>query len=64
MDAAGIDHVALKADLWGLAAASVFPDYDRLPSLAEALLQARFSPTDGGKMLHGNHARVFTTCVA
>lgn len=64
VDAVGIDHVGLGTDLRGLDAASVFPDYDRLPSLAEALLQAGFSPTDAGKILGGNYARVFTICVA
>jgi membrane dipeptidase len=64
VDAVGIDHVGLGTDLRGLGAATVFPDYDRLPALAEALLQAGFSPTDAGKILGGNYARVFTSCVA
>jgi membrane dipeptidase len=64
VDAVGMDHVGLGTDLRGLGAATVFPDYDRLPALAEALLQAGFSPTDAGKILGGNYARVFTSCVA
>ncbi len=62
-DAAGIDHVALGSDMRGLVGASVFPDYDRLPALADALMSAGFGAADAGKVLGGNYARVFAACV-
>jgi membrane dipeptidase len=43
----------------GLVGASVFPDYDQLPALTEALLRAGFSRQDAAKVLGGNYARVF-----
>ncbi len=59
----GVDHVALGSDIRGLTGGSVFPDYDRLPALAEALLDAGFSPDDTAKVLGGNYARVFAASV-
>ena len=47
----------------GLVAASVFPDYDALPGLTQALLDAGFSPGDAGKILGGNYTRVFAACL-
>jgi membrane dipeptidase len=63
VDAVGVDHVGLGTDMRGLVGGSVFPDYDRLPALAEALLGAGFNATDTGKILGGNYARVFETCM-
>jgi membrane dipeptidase len=62
-DAVGVDHVGLGSDMRGLVGPSTFPDYDRLPELAEALLGAGFSLTDSAKILGGNYARVFETCM-
>jgi membrane dipeptidase len=42
---------------------STFPDYDRLPDLADALAHAGFSPADSAKILGGNYARVFEACM-
>jgi len=64
VDAVGVDHVGLGSDMRGLVGRSVLPDYDRLPSLAEALLGAGFSPADTGKILGGNYVRVFEACMA
>jgi membrane dipeptidase len=64
VDAVGVDHVALGTDMRGLVGPSVFPDYDALPALAEALLGAGFNATDTGKILGGNYARVFEACMA
>ncbi len=63
VDVAGIDHVGLGSDMRGLVGGSVFPDYDSLPALADALMNAGFSPADAGKILGGNYARVFRACV-
>jgi len=63
-DTAGIDHVGIGTDLRGLVGATVFPDYDTLPALAEALLQAGLNETETGKVLGGNYARVFTASLA
>jgi membrane dipeptidase len=63
VDAVGVDHVGLGTDMRGLTGPSVLPDYDQLPSLAEALLRAGFSPTDTGKILGGNYVRVFEACM-
>jgi membrane dipeptidase len=62
-DAVGIDHIGLGTDMRGLVGPSTFPDYDRLPALAEALLGAGFSPDDSAKILGGNYARVFEACM-
>ena len=58
VDAVGIDHVGLGSDIRGLVGTSMFPDYDQLPALAEALLDAGFRNEDVGKVLGGNYARV------
>jgi membrane dipeptidase len=58
----GVDHVGLGSDMRGLVSGSVFPDYDRLPDLADALLKAGFNATESGKILGGNYLRVFTAC--
>ncbi|MDR3534089.1 MAG: membrane dipeptidase [Rhodopila sp.] len=63
VDAVGVDHVGLGSDMRGLVGPSVFPDYDRLPDLAEALLRAGFSTADTGKILGGNYVRVFEACM-
>ena len=63
VDAAGIDHVGLGTDQRGLVGPSVLPDYDSLPKLADALLQAGFSAEETGKLLGGNYARVFLASV-
>ncbi len=63
VDAAGIDHVGLGSDIRGLTGPSIFPDYDRTPALADALLRAGFSTADAGKIMGGNYARVFQACV-
>jgi membrane dipeptidase len=63
-EVAGIDHVGLGTDLRGLVGASVFPDYDALPALTEALLEVGFSQQDAGKILGGNYARVFAASLA
>ena len=59
VDAAGIDHVGLGSDMTGLVGPSIFPDYEQLPGLAEALIGVGFSVTDTTKLLGGNYARVF-----
>lgn len=63
VDVAGIDHVGLGSDMRGLTGPSVFPDYDRAPALADALLGAGFSTADAAKIMGGNYARVFQACV-
>jgi len=63
-DVVGVDHVGLGSDMRGLVGASIFPDYDQLPSLAEALIGAGFSGSETSKLLGGNYARVFEACVA
>jgi membrane dipeptidase len=63
VDAVGVDHVGLGTDMRGLVGPSVFPDYDRLPQLAEALSRAGFSPADTAKILGGNYLRVFDACM-
>jgi membrane dipeptidase len=62
-DAVGVDHVGLGSDMRGLVGPSVFPDYDRLPALTDAVLRAGFSPGDASKLLGGNYVRVFQACV-
>jgi len=64
VDAVGVDHVGLGTDMRGLLGPSVFPDYDRLPALADALAAAGFSATDIGKILGGNYVRVFEASMA
>ena len=64
VDVIGIDHVALGSDMRGLVGASVLPNYDRLPGLAQALLEAGFSPVDVGKLLGENYLRVFADSMA
>jgi membrane dipeptidase len=59
----GVDHVGLGSDMRGLVGASIFPEYDQLPDLAEALLRVGFSTAETGKILGGNYARVFAECV-
>jgi membrane dipeptidase len=63
VDAVGIDHVGLGSDMRGLVGPSILPDYDRLPGLAEALIGVGFSVPDTSKILGGNYARVFETCM-
>ncbi len=53
VDVVGIDHVSVGSDMRGLVGASIFPDYDQLPALAEALLGVGFSAGDTGKILGG-----------
>lgn len=62
-DVAGVDHVGLGSDMRGLTGPSIFPNYDRLPALAEALLNTGFSHEDTGKILGGNYVRVFAATV-
>ena len=64
VDAAGIDHVGIGTDLRGLVGGTVFPDYDTLPALTEALLQGGLTETETGKVLGGNYARVFAANLA
>jgi membrane dipeptidase len=64
VDAVGVDHVGLGTDMLGLIVPSVFPDYDSLPELAQALLGAGFNAPETGKILGGNYARVFEACMA
>jgi membrane dipeptidase len=59
VDAVGIDHVGLGSDMRGLVGPSIFPEYDSLPGLASALLDAGFSTMDVVKLLGGNYVRVF-----
>jgi membrane dipeptidase len=61
VDAIGIDHVGLGSDMEGLLGPSVFPDYEHLPALAEALLDVGFHVPETIKILGGNYARVFET---
>jgi len=63
VDVVGVDHVGLGSDMRGLIGPSIFPDYDRLPGLAEALLGVGFTSSDVGKLLGGNYARVFEACM-
>lgn len=58
-DTVGVDHVGLGSDLRGLHNGTVFPDYDSLPALAEALLGVGMNERDVIKVLGGNYARVF-----
>jgi membrane dipeptidase len=64
VDAIGVDHVGLGTDMRGLVGGSVFPDYDSLPDLAQALLTVGFSPPDARKLLGANYARVFAATMA
>jgi membrane dipeptidase len=64
VDAVGVDHVGLGTDMRGLLGPSVFPEYDRLPALADALSGAGFSAPDVAKILGGNYLRVFEACMA
>ncbi len=64
VDAVGIDHVGLGSDMEGLSGASVFPDYEHLPELAQALLGVGFHVPESVKLLGGNYARVFETTLA
>jgi membrane dipeptidase len=63
VQAVGVDHVGLGTDMRGLLGPSAFPDYDRLPALADALAGVGFSATETAKILGGNYARVFEACV-
>ena len=63
VDAVGVDHVGLGTDMRGLVGPSVFPDYDRLPALADALSRAGFSQSDTDKILGENYVRVFKASV-
>lgn len=63
VDAVGVDHVGLGSDMRGLVGPSIFPDYDALPGLTEALFRAGFGAVDVGKVLGGNYVRVFQACV-
>jgi membrane dipeptidase len=63
VEVVGVDHVGLGTDMRGLVGPSTFPDYDRLPQLAEALSGAGFGPADSAKILGGNYARVFEACM-
>lgn len=60
----GIDHVGIGTDLRGLPSGTVFPDYQTLPALAEALLDAGIAEAGLPKILGGNYARVFLASVA
>ncbi len=62
-DVVGIDHVGLGSDMVGLTGPSIFPDYDQLPGLAEALIGIGFNVADTTKLLGGNYARVFAATV-
>jgi membrane dipeptidase len=64
VDAVGIDHVGLGSDMEGLPGPSVFPDYEHLPELAQALLGAGFHVPETVKLLGGNYVRVFETTLA
>jgi membrane dipeptidase len=59
VDVVGIDHVGLGSDMRGLIGASILPDYDQLPGLAEALIGVGFGVADTTKLLGGNYVRVF-----
>jgi membrane dipeptidase len=63
VDVAGIDHVGLGSDMRGLTGPSALPDYDHLPGLAAALLEVGFNVADTTKILGGNYARVFESCM-
>ncbi len=63
VDVVGIDHVGLGSDMTGLVGPSIFPGYDQLPGLSEALIGAGFSIADTTKLLGGNYVRVFATCM-
>ncbi len=63
VDLFGVDHVGLGSDMRGLTGPSVLPSYRALPLLAQALLARGLSPTDAGKILGGNYARVFAATV-
>jgi membrane dipeptidase len=47
----------------GLVGPSIFPDYDQLPGLAEALIEVGFTVPDATKLLGGNYVRVFSACM-
>lgn len=64
VDVIGIDHVALGSDMRGLVGASVLPNYNRLPGLAQALLEAGFSSVEAGNILGENYLRVFAASMA
>jgi len=64
VDVAGVDHVGLGTDMHGLVGASLMPDYDHLPGLAEALIGVGFSVADTVKLLRGNYVRVFAASLA
>jgi len=64
VDVVGIDHVGLGSDMTGLTVPSIFPDYDQLPGLAEALIGVGCNVADTTKLLGGNYARVFASSVA
>jgi membrane dipeptidase len=64
VDVVGIDHVGLGTDMRGLVGPSIFPEYDSLPGLTEALLATGFSAQDTRKILGGNYARVFEAAMA
>jgi len=63
-DTIGVDHVGLGSDLRGLHNGTVFPNYDSLPALAEALLDVGFIEQDVVKVLGANYARVFAASLA
>jgi membrane dipeptidase len=63
VDVVGVDHVGLGSDMTGLVGPSIFPEYDHLPGLAEALIGVGFTVADTTKILGGNYARVFEACM-
>ena len=63
VDVVGVDHVGLGSDMASIPNGSIFPKYDQLPALAEALLGIGFNVADTSKLLGGDYARVFTATV-
>jgi membrane dipeptidase len=64
VEVVGVDHVGLGSDMRGLVGPSSFPNYERLPELATALMGAGFNMADTVKLLGANYARVFQAWVA
>jgi membrane dipeptidase len=59
----GVDHVGIGSDMEG-GIEEVFNDYSAYPKVAEALLGKGLSVEQAGKIVGGNHARVFKAVTA
>ena len=64
VDLIGIDHVGIGTDTgWQAPGGSWFDDYGETANLRAALQNSGFSAEEAGKIMGGNYARVFETCV-